>query len=50
MDDIFRSYILPAVIAAVVALVSSISTAIVTYKTTKQREDPVDPGTAERFL
>jgi len=36
LDDIFKSYILPAIIAAVVALVSSVVTSIVAYKTTKQ--------------
>lgn len=36
MDDIFREYIVPAIIAAIVALLSTIVTSIISYRTTKQ--------------
>lgn len=35
MDDIFRSYIVPAIIAGVVALISVVVTAVAQYKSTK---------------
>ncbi len=36
MDDIFRGYIIPAIIAAIVALASTIITSYLSYRSTKQ--------------